>query len=76
LVTRTDFILDSGSEISAIKFNLLRPGTKINTLNARSFTTLASAPIDSLGTTILTIFDRPIIFHVFKDNIDLDADGI
>lgn len=69
-------MLDSGSEISAIKFNLLRPGMKINALNARSFTTLAPAPIDSLGTTILTIFGRPIIFHVFKGNFDLDADGI
>lgn len=74
------FLVDTGSDISAIKHSQLPNPQKIDPAGAIPISGIAHVPIFSLGTCEIQLNINNIqveqTFHVLKDNINLRPDGI
>lgn len=78
--SKCQFIIDSGSDISLIKANKIRPTHPYNAYDKCSISGIGSGIIETYGSTTTNInLDDLLVhqaFHIVGDNFPIPADGI
>ena len=69
-------MIDSGSDATLIRSNLVKPDIPCNRNEFLTLQGIASTPLVTLGSVIITLLGVPVKFHLIPDDFVLPHDGI
>ncbi|CAK9816540.1 Retrovirus-related Pol polyprotein from transposon 17.6 [Anthophora quadrimaculata] len=70
------FLVDTGAEINIIKLKSLNENVRVSLDDSAVVTGITPERLETIGTTIITLHNSPVKFHVVKSTFPLKNDGI
>ncbi|CAK9827891.1 hypothetical protein ANTRET_LOCUS5530 [Anthophora retusa] len=70
------FLVDTGAEINIIKLKSLDENVRVSLDDSAVVTGITSERLETIGTTMITLHNSPVKFHVVKSTFPLKNDGI